>query len=69
MTAPGCNTLKDDNNDGFADGVLQETHDDGSWSYWFFQRRSMATSHVSAAAAMLTTRATDAAFSRSTIAL
>lgn len=57
LTAPGGNTLLDQNGDGYADGVLQQTYaqcNDGtyladvtSFSYWFFQGTSMACPHVS----------------------
>ncbi|WP_232323357.1 S8 family serine peptidase [Photobacterium sp. J15] len=54
VVAPGGNTSADENGDGFADGVLQETFgSDGVWGYYFFQGTSMAAPHVSALAAML----------------
>lgn len=53
LVAPGGDIGRDDNGDGYADGVLQETRVDGEWSYYFFQGTSMASPHVAAAAAML----------------
>lgn len=56
LVAPGGNTGRDDNRDGYVDGVLQETRIDGSWGYYFFEGTSMASPHVAAAAAMLISR-------------
>lgn len=53
MVAPGGDNGRDDNNDGYADGVLQETIISGSSGYYFFDGTSMASPHVAAAAAML----------------
>lgn len=53
MMAPGGDVSADQNGDGYADGVLQETLDNGSWTYAFWQGTSMAAPHVSAAAALL----------------
>lgn len=53
LVAPGGDTTQDRNNDGYVDGVLQETNTGGGWSYYFFQGTSMATPHVAAVAAML----------------
>ncbi|MFT5682873.1 MAG: serine protease, partial [Myxococcota bacterium] len=53
LVAPGGDTSRDDNGDGYADGVLQETFSGSTWSYYFFQGTSMAAPHVAAAAAML----------------
>ena len=53
IVAPGGDLSKDANGDGYADGVLQETHIDGAWNYYFFQGTSMASPHVAAVAAML----------------
>ncbi|PSU35662.1 S8 family serine peptidase [Photobacterium lutimaris] len=53
IVAPGGDTRVDANNDGYADGVLQETTIDNVTGYYFFQGTSMAAPHVSAIAAML----------------
>jgi len=55
--APGGDTSEDQNSDGFADGVLQQTFGDNSdtsdFAYWFFQGTSMASPHVAALAALI----------------
>lgn len=53
IVAPGGDLSRDDNNDGYADGILQETIEGGRWTYTFWEGTSMATPHVAAAAAML----------------
>ena len=53
LVAPGGDTGRDDNGDGYADGVLQETHSGGSFGFYFYQGTSMASPHVAAIAALL----------------
>lgn len=56
FVAPGGDTGKDQNGDGYADGVLQETFEGNTWSYYFWDGTSMATPHLAAAAALLVSR-------------
>ncbi len=61
LAAPGGDLEADLTNDGYADGVLQQTLDPDAvllgrfneFSYMFFQGTSMATPHVAALAALL----------------
>jgi serine protease len=56
VVAPGGQTNRDQNGDGFGDGILQQTFAQGaptSFAYYFFQGTSMATPHVAATAALV----------------
>ncbi|MDP6933320.1 MAG: S8 family serine peptidase, partial [Myxococcota bacterium] len=53
ILAPGGDLSSDSNNDGYADGILQETIENGSWTYTFWEGTSMAAPHVAAAAALV----------------
>jgi serine protease len=53
LVAPGGDLSKDENGDGYADGILQETVEHGAWTYTFWEGTSMAAPHVAAAAALL----------------
>jgi len=53
VSAPGGDLSQDENNDGNADGVLQQSRFDGAWAYYYLDGTSMASPHVAGAAAML----------------
>jgi len=56
ISAPGGDLNVDQNNDGYGDGVLQQTiagGNVGKFGYYFYQGTSMATPHVSAVAALV----------------
>ncbi len=58
LVAPGGDTSKDDNRDGYVDGILQETRINGNWNWYFLQGTSMASPHVAALSAMLISHGT-----------
>ncbi|MFZ5476304.1 MAG: S8 family serine peptidase [Myxococcota bacterium] len=53
LVAPGGDMSADKNGDGYPDGILQETYENGAWTYTFYEGTSMATPLASAAAALV----------------
>jgi serine protease len=56
--APGGDTTVDQNNDGYGDGVLQNTFngDATKFGYWFAQGTSFSAPHAAALAALLVSK-------------
>ncbi len=53
LVAPGGDLSRDQNGDGYADGVLGETFENNRWTYTFWEGTSMASPHVAAVAALV----------------
>jgi len=53
LLAPGGDLSQDEDGDGVADGILQETIKNGEWGYYAVEGTSSAAAHVSAIAALL----------------
>lgn len=55
VVAPGGDPNVDQNEDGYGDGILQQTFgaNPKDWGYWFYSGTSMAAAHVSGIAALL----------------